>query len=499
MEAMEDKPMKRTAKPVFFIVALLIFALTYTAFFGVYTHYGDRRDTIIRGAADIRFGIDIRGGVDVTFAPEDESIEVTADQMNDVRDVIVQRLIRNNITDHEAYADVANKQVIVRFPWKSDEADFDASEAIAELGKTASLEFYLDRQETNGLPTEKPGAEDLVLTGQDVQRAAAAYEQDTTTNTNKPVVGLELKTAADQEGEKSGKDKFAEATKLQAERNAPLGDSDLKYTISIWLDDECISNPSVKSHITEGKASIDGFSEYKEASSIANLINSGALPFGIKVTSSDIIAPSMGGKALDLMVLAGVIAFALISVFMILYYRLPGVIAVISLMGQIAGSIAVVSGYFGFLNSFTLTLPGIAGIILSIGMGVDANVITAERIKDGIRMGKTIDGAVNSGCHESFSAIFDGNITVIIVAVVLMGVFGPPSSFWSTVLYPFLFMFPVATSGAVYSFGFTLFAGIVFNFIIGVFATRLMIRSATRFRFLRKPWLLGGKRHDKTV
>ena len=162
--------MKRTAKPVFFIVALLIFALTYTAFFGVYTHYGDRRDTIIRGAADIRFGIDIRGGVDVTFAPEDESIEVTADQMNDVRDVIVQRLIRNNITDHEAYADVANKQVIVRFPWKSDEADFDASEAIAELGKTASLEFYLDRQETNGLPTEKPGAEDLVLTGQDVQR-----------------------------------------------------------------------------------------------------------------------------------------------------------------------------------------------------------------------------------------------------------------------------------------------------------------------------------------
>ena len=130
--------MKRTAKPVFFIVALLIFALTYTAFFGVYTHYGDRRDTIIRGAADIRFGIDIRGGVDVTFAPEDESIEVTADQMNDVRDVIVQRLIRNNITDHEAYADVANKQVIVRFPWKSDEADFDASEAIAELGKTAS-------------------------------------------------------------------------------------------------------------------------------------------------------------------------------------------------------------------------------------------------------------------------------------------------------------------------------------------------------------------------
>lgn len=169
MEAMEDKPMKRTAKPVFFIVALLIFALTYTAFFGVYTHYGDRRDTIIRGAADIRFGIDIRGGVDVTFAPEDETIDVTSDQMNDVKDVIVQRLIRNNITDHEAYADVTNKQVIVRFPWKSDEADFDTSAAIEELGKTASLEFYLDRQGSS-LPTKKPAAENLVLTGRDVER-----------------------------------------------------------------------------------------------------------------------------------------------------------------------------------------------------------------------------------------------------------------------------------------------------------------------------------------
>lgn len=499
MEAMEDKPMKRTAKPVFFIVALLIFALTYTSFFGVYTYYGDRRDTIIRGAADIRFGIDIRGGVDVTFAPEDENIEVTADQINDVRNVIAQRLIRNNITDYEAYSDVTNKQVIVRFPWKSDESNFDASQAIEELGKTASLEFYLDRQESNYvLPTEKPGAEDLVLTGKDVERASAAYEQGQTSGTTEPVVALELKTSSE-DGEKSGKDKFDEATKLQQERNAALSSGEAKYSISIWLDDECISNPGVEVHITDGKASITGFSEYSEASSVANLINAGALPFGIKVTSSNIIPPSMGEQALELMVLAGIIAFILISIFMILYYRLPGVIAVISLMGQIAGSIAVVSGYFGFLNSFTLTLPGIAGIILSIGMGVDANVITAERIKDGIRMGKTIDGAVNSGCHDSFSAIFDGNITVIIVSVILMGVFGPPSSFWSTVLYPFLFMFPVSTSGEVYSFGFTLFAGIVFNFIVGVFATRLMIRSATRFRFLRKPWLLGGKRHDKTV
>lgn len=113
--------MKRTSKSVFFIVALLILALTYTTFFGVYSHYGDRRDTIIRGASDIRWGIDIRGGIDATFGPSDDVKEVTDENMNGVKDVIAQRLVAQNITDYELYSDTANRQVIVRFPWKEDE------------------------------------------------------------------------------------------------------------------------------------------------------------------------------------------------------------------------------------------------------------------------------------------------------------------------------------------------------------------------------------------
>ncbi len=134
--------MKRTSKSVFFIVALLILALTYTTFFGVYKYYGDRRDTIIRGAADIRWGIDIKGGIEATFGPGEEVQEVTEAQMNGVKDVIAQRLVAQNITDYEIYADVANRQVILRFPWKEDEADFDPQEAIEELGQTAQLAFY---------------------------------------------------------------------------------------------------------------------------------------------------------------------------------------------------------------------------------------------------------------------------------------------------------------------------------------------------------------------
>ena len=480
--------MKRTAKPVFFIVALVIIALFLTAVFGVYGQYGDRRDTYIRGASDIRFGIDIRGGIDVTFGPSGSEEGITAEQINRVRDVIAQRLVLNNITDYEIYSDTTNNRVIVRFPWKNDEEDFDPAAAIEELGKTAMLEFRLGSEtetqlDENGEPVlDEYGNEvqvptgEIVLTGDDVDSATALY--DNSSGQSVPVVQLILK--------EQGKEKFAEATEKQSENGG---------TISIWLDNEMISNPTVDEPITNGEAVISGgFTEYSEASDLANLINSGALPFSIEVKSNGVIDPTLGEKSLEIMVMAGIIALVLIMLFMILYYRLPGFIAAIALLGQVAGMIAGVSGYFGFLQSFTLTLPGIAGLILSIGMGVDANVITAERIKEEIRAGRTIDGAIARGYDSSFWAIFDGNVTNIIVAIVLMGVFGPPSGLWATILKPFLFMFPASTTGSIYSFGYTLLVGIIFNFIMGVPASRLMLKSITRFNFLRKPWLLGGDR-----
>lgn len=468
--------MKRTAKSTFFIVALLIFALAYTAFFGVYTTFGDRVDTIFRGAGDIRFGVDIRGGIDATFGPADDSVEVSQANLDGVKDVIARRLIANGITDYEVYTDLANKQVIVRFPWKSDETEYNSAAALEELGKTAMLEFRYGSSKTDDDGNTVPEGE-LILTGADVESAEGQMVQDSNGNVQN-IVALKLNA--------SGKEAFATATKKQF---------DNKGYISIWLDGEMISNATVEDVITSGEATISGgFQELSDAIALANLINSGSLPFSIKITNSGVISASLGNQALNVMVWAGIIAFALVSLFMILYYRLPGVVAAIALLGQVAGSLAVVSGYFSFIEGFTLTLPGIAGIIISIGMGLDANIITAERIKEEVRAGCTIDGALQKGSQESFWAIFDGNVTVIIVAIILMGVFGPPSSIWSKVLYPFLFMFPTATTGSVYSFGFTLFAGIIFNFLMGVFASRAMLKSLCRFRVFRKPWLLGGDR-----
>ena len=469
--------MKRTPKFVFFLVFVLIAALVYTSIFGVYSSFGDRKDAVIKGASQIRFGIDIRGGVDATFKPAEGVTDVTDDQIQGVKDVIELRLVAEGITDYEVYADTANQSVIVRFPWSEDETEFDAQAALAEIGQTAQLAFYYGNETTqqvgaDGVTYNVPTGEQ-VLTGKDVEKAEVNFDPES----NEPVVALKLK--------ETGKEAFHEATKTQYENGG---------TISIWLDHDMISYPKVNAVIGDGNAVISGGFDLEEATDLANLINAGALDFDIVAANYGSISPTLGESALDAMVLAGIIAFILIAIFIIVIYRLPGVIAVIALAGQVAGSIAAVSGYFSFMNGFTLTLPGIAGIILSVGMGIDANVITAERIREEARLGKTIDGSIATGCKTSFSAIFDGNVTTMLVAIVLMGVFGPPSGIFAKILYPFLFMFPAATTGTVYSFGYTLLMGIIFNFIMGVFASRLMLQSITRFKIFRKPWLIGGAR-----
>ncbi len=463
--------MKRIGKPVFFIVAAILVVFSVLTFTGVTTQYGDIKTTFIRGVGDIRLGIDIRGGVDVTFVPEGGQ-QATEQDMHAVKQVIEQRLIGLNITDYEIYEDTVKSRLVVRFPWKEDEAEFDAEQAVQELGSTALLTFREGNEVNEQGKPDGVTDTNVLLTGSDVESAQAYYDS----NQKEYIVQLTM----DEDGTK----KFEEATeKLKGE------------VISIWLDDQMISYPTVNDVITDGVAVISGGNmSAEEANSLANKINAGALPFKLETASVSTISPTLGVGALNAMVLAGIIAFVLVSLFMLFVYRLPGAVAILALLGQVAGSLAAVSGFFGFLNSFTLTLPGIAGIILSIGMGVDANIITAERIKEEIRGGASLNNAVDLGFKRAFSAIFDGNITVIIVAIILMGAFGPTDSMFSGLLRPFFFMFGQAAEGTVYSFGYTLLVGVIFNFIMGITASRLMLKSLSKFKMFKNPWLYGGKK-----
>ena len=444
-----------------FVVAILIVVFSLTAILGVSYQYGDTKNTYVKGASDIRFGIDIRGGVDVTFMPAND-VDATDEQLSAAKTVIEDRLVGLGITDYESYTDTNKDRIIVRFPWKTGESDFNPQTAIDEIGTTAKMVFRKG--------STADGEE--ILSGDDVTSATVGYNE-----TEGWVVQLRFSS--------QGSAAFADATTELAGGSTP---------ISIWLDDESISVATVNEAITNGEAIIKGNFTQDSASSLANQINSGSLPFALSAESYSTISPTLGAKSLEVMVLAGIIAFIIVAVLMIARYRLPGTIAVISLAGQVAATLAVVSGYFPAFSGSTLTLPGIAGIILGIGMGVDANVITAERIKEELSKNKTLDGAVNSGFKMGLTPIIDGNVTIVIVAALLMGAFGPTDGFWAKVFNPIFWWFGPSTAGTIYSFGFTLLTSVLLNFVFGVGATRVMIRGAIHCKALRSPVLYGGKK-----
>lgn len=458
---------KKIGRPVFFVVAALIIAFSLLSTLGISTRYGDNETTIIAGIDDIRWGIDIRGGVNVTFgAPDDYTDAISSDDLDAARSIIETRLISQNINDYEIYEDFGANNIIVRFPWQADDTSFDPEQAVKEIGATAMLSF---RMGYSGDLQDGQTYEDLelVLTGKDVANAQVGMDTESTLSQSY-VVHLSLND--------SGKEAFKEATTRAKDDGS---------RISIWMDDEQISAPSVSAVISDGQASISGSftgeNGYTDAKKLADMINGGSLPFKLEVKNLSTISPILGTGARDAMGIAGIIAFIVIAIFMIGYYRLPGVVAVIALAGQVAGMFAAVTGFFGFNASSTLTIPGIAGIILSIGMGVDANVLSAERIREELKAGRTIDGAIKNGFSRGFTAVLDSNLTVIIVAVILMLVFGT----W----------FGASTDGTIYSFGFTLLVGVIMNFIMACWATRMMTTSLSKFRVFRKPWFYGGEKN----
>ena len=406
------KPGKKMLAAIFLIIA----AFVYVAVFGA----GES----IKGIFDMRFGIDIRGGVEAIFEPQNLDRKPAAQELESAREVIESRMDSQNITDREVTVDKDAGYIIVQFPWKSGETDFNPEDAISELGEMAELTFK-----------DPDGA--VLIQGKDVEKASP--QTNTSNGIKTYVVALSFNS--------NGSKLFEDATgKLIGKR------------IGIYMDNNLISNPTVQNQISGGQAVITGMKTYEEAKALAEKINAGALPFSLKTTNFSTISPSLGNNALTIMVYAGIAAFFVICLFMIVFYRMPGVVACITLLLQMVIQMLAVS-----VPQYTLTLPGIAGIILTLGMAVDTNIIISERISDELKKGSSVKGAVISGYKNAFSSVLDGNVTTAIVAVILM-IFG---------------------SGTMLSFGYTLLVGMIVNLLIGVSVSRQLILSLIQSDFWR--------------
>lgn len=388
-------------------------------------------------AKNIKLGLDLEGGVSITYQVKGET--PSAEDMSDTI-YKLQKRVEQYSTEATVYQE-GDDRISIEIPGVTD-----ANEILSELGQPGSLYFIKEKDsdgnpnyglDTSGHYTLAKDIEELkedgsiVLNGTDIKTAKAGAYQDQTTGANENVVELSMT--------KEGTKKFAEATKAAKEAGE---------TIAIYYDGELISVPSVNAEITDGQAVIEGTMEYEEAEQLASTIRIGGLSVELEEIRSNVVGAQLGEEAISTSLIAGAIGLAIVFVFMCVVYLLPGLASSLALVIY-TGLILVL------LNAFdiTLTLPGIAGIILGIGMAVDANVIIFARVKEELTAGKSVRSALNAGFHKAMSAILDGNITTLIAAAVL----------W------------LKGSGTVKGFAQTLALGIVVSMFTALVITRMIV------------------------
>ncbi len=362
----------KTGKKVLGILILIaaLAGLGYIAYFGIgESKYGS--------VSDIKLGLDLAGGVSITY----ETVEDNPSSQ-DMADTIyrLQKRVETYSTEADVYQEGDNR-INVEIPDVTD-----ANAILEELGQPGSLMFV----DTEGT---------VIITGDEIESAEAQAYKDSS-NVTQYIVSLELN--------ETGKEAFGEATTRLVE-----GDDDARY-IYIIYNNEIISAPYVKSAITEGSVMIDNMESLEYAENLASTIRIGAIPLELSELRSNVVGAKLGQDAIRTSLIAGAIGLVLLFVFMIAVYRIPGVAASLALALYTLIMLFLISVY-----DITLTLPGIAGIILSIGMAVDANVIIFARIREELAKGKSVESSIKDGQKKALSAILDGNITTLIAAAVL--------------------------------------------------------------------------------
>ena len=414
--------MKKTKRKA--VINLIIFFLLLAG--GIYMAIAGVGKNESGKTANVPLGLDLQGGLSVTYEIQDE--KPSSDEINATVDKL-QRRVDAYSSEGEVYQE-GNDRITVEIPLNTEKVD--AHDVLDELGQPGQLLFLDSTNYTIWQSNQSNGTNDAyeaALTGSDIKNAQAGVDDSGTVKDY--VVQLQFTD--------EGAQKFAAVT------SANIG-----KPIYIIYDGAVASAPTVQAAITDGNAVINKISSYEEAENLASTIKIGALPLELKQIQYNIVGAKLGQKAVSTSLIAGAIGFALVCVLMIVLYRFPGLIASLALTGYVVLMLLILS-----IRHITLTLPGIAGIILSIGMAVDANVIIFTRIREEISAGNGVRAAVKAGFSKALSAILDGNITTLIATVVLMAL----------------------GSGSIKGFAVTLMLGIVLSMFTALFVTKMLLNS----------------------
>ena len=433
--------MKKTKRKA--VINLIIFFLLLAG--GIYMAIAGVGKNESGKTANVPLGLDLQGGLSVTYEIQDE--KPTNDEIDATVDKL-QRRVDEYSSEGEVYQE-GNDRITVEIPLNTEKVD--AHDVLDQLGQPGQL-LFLDsdnytiwqQNQTNGTTD----AYEAVLTGSDIKNAQAGVDDSGTVKDY--VVQLQFTD--------EGAQKFATATA-----------ANIGKPIYIIYDGAVASAPTVQSAITDGNAVINKISDYDEAENLAATIKIGALPLELKQIQYNIVGAKLGQKAVSTSLIAGAIGFALVCILMIVLYRFPGFIASLALSGYVVLLLLILS-----IRHITLTLPGIAGIILSIGMAVDANVIIFTRIREEISAGSGVRAAVKAGFSKALSAILDGNITTLIATVVLM----------------------ILGSGSIKGFAVTLMLGIVLSMFTALFVTKMLLNAFVELG-VQNPKMYGKAKEPK--
>lgn len=401
----------------------------------------------------IRKGLDIAGGVSVLLDADMSSIVEAdrADALNSLKDVIERRVNLLGISEASVQtSNVSDKyRIIVELA-----GVFDTNQALTTIGRVAQLDFRIEDtktpiDETTGIPNFI--ATDL--SGANLQKASVVFDQSQTLNSSEPKIQLQFNT----EGAKKFKD---------------ITEQNIGKRVAIYLDGQIVIAPVVQSAILDGRAVITGQFTIDDAKILVTQLNAGALPVPVKVLEQRTIGPTLGQESVNKSVFAGIVGLSLVILFMIFYYGRLGFLASIALFIYGLVTLAIYK-----LVPVVLTLPGLAGFILSIGMAVDANILIFERIKEELRLDKPLSVALENGFGRSWDSIRDANLATIITAFVLFN--------------PFEWGF-LPTSGSVRGFALTLALGIFISLFTGLIITRNLVRvfykRSLQTSFINKVW-----------
>ncbi len=418
---------KNKANIILMSVILSIIGLFVISNFGI----GEKN---ILGVQNIKQGLDLQGGVSILYEAVTENGEAPEDkEMSAALTLIRKRLDNKGYTEAEV-AVVGNDRLLVEIPGIDD-----MEEAINTIGATVRLEFV----GTEG---------EIFLTGADVKNATSAVTQGELAGISH-IVELELTS--------EGAKKFAEATK-----------NNIGKPIMIYLDGEMLSAPMVRDEITNGKAVISGNFNLDTAQDLATRIKSGSLPFSLEVISVSKVDATLGEKSLETSVSAGIIGLTMVMIFMIIRYKLFGFVSTLALLVYTGLELISLS-----LFEVTLTLPGMAGIILSIGMAVDANIIIFERIKEEVKIGKTLRSGIISGYSRATPAIIDGNVTTLIASIILF----------------------ILGTGTIKGFAQTLSIGILISMFTALIVTKILLISFVSLGLNDAKYLMKSKDNEEKI